>query len=148
MYDLDSPLDLKVNKVEVCTAQGSTYEQDLTKQGFTMRKWQPATYQECVDELLDPKSDVYAVASDDVLLAGYANDRPGKLKLLENGRGTEGYGVAMRLGDGTLKHKVCEGLQDILTGSGWEEMYEEHLAGLMKNKPQPRKPQPPECAKP
>lgn len=144
-YDLASATDLKENKVEVCTAQGSTYE-DLGKEGFTMRPNQLATYQECVDELLDPKSDVYAVASDDILLAGYANARPGDLKMLENGRGTEDYGVAMRFDERTLRNEVCSALGEVLATDAWDEMYEEHLTGLMKNRPKPRQPQPPECA--
>ncbi|WP_436736985.1 serine/threonine-protein kinase [Streptomyces sp. BBFR102] len=144
-YELEEAADLKEHKVEVCTAQGSTYE-NLGEEGFTMRPSQPATYRKCVDELLDPGSGVYAVASDDVVLAGLADGRQGEVKLLENGRGTEDYGIAMRKGEEILRNEVCLALQQVLSTDAWDVMYEKHLAPLMKGRPKPRQPESPNCA--
>ncbi|MDA4890103.1 bifunctional serine/threonine-protein kinase/glutamate ABC transporter substrate-binding protein [Streptomyces sp. MS2A] len=144
-YDLDEAADVQKYQVEVCTARDSTYVDHLQRQGYAIGKWQPDTYEECVDRLLDEDSKVYAVASDDVLLAGYAQRDPAHLKLLTSGYGTEPYGVAMEQGDPLLKSMVCSGLQEVLAGKEWSEMYMKNLAPLTGRKTAPRKPKPMTC---
>ncbi|MFE5962992.1 serine/threonine-protein kinase [Streptomyces rubiginosohelvolus] len=144
-YTINDSSDLRDLGVEVCTARESTYEKALPKQGFTMAKSQPNTYQDCLDKLLDPESDVYAVASDDIILAGYVEANPGKVRRLENIQGAEGYGVAMRPGTPTLKREVCSALRTILAGRVWEDMYKENLSGLVGNKNPPGRPELTEC---
>ncbi|MFD8452616.1 serine/threonine-protein kinase [Streptomyces coelicoflavus] len=139
-YDLDEAADVQKHQVEVCTARDSTYMNHLGRQGYAIGKWQPDTYRECVDRLLDENSNVYAVASDDVLLAGYAQRDPTHLKLLTSGEGTEPYGVAMEQGTPLLTSKVCSGLQEVLAGKEWSEMYMKNLAPLTGRKTAPRKP--------
>ena len=140
-YDLGEAVDVKRNQVEVCTARDSTYADRLKEDGYTTGKWQPDTYKECVERLLDKRSSVYAVASDDVLLAGYAQNDPAHLKLLPSGAGTEPYGVAMRKNDPLLKSKVCSGLQEILGGKEWAEMYMKDLSPLTGRKTAPSRPE-------
>ncbi|MFF2861290.1 serine/threonine-protein kinase [Streptomyces rubiginosohelvolus] len=144
-YTINDSSDLRDLGVEVCTARESTYEKALPKQGFTMAKSQPNTYQDCLDKLLDPESDVYAVASDDIILAGYVQANPGKVRRLENIQGAEGYGVAMRPGTPTLKREVCSALRTILAGRVWEDMYKENLSGLVGDKNPPGRPELTEC---
>ncbi|RPK93597.1 Serine/threonine-protein kinase StkP [Streptomyces sp. ADI98-10] len=144
-YTINDSSDLADLGVEVCTARESTYEQALPKQGFTMAKSQPNTYQDCLDKLLDPKSDVYAVASDDIILAGYVEANPGKVRRLENIQGAEGYGVAMRPETPILKGEVCAALRTILDGRIWEDMYKENLSGLVGDKNPPGRPDLTEC---
>ncbi|MER6164154.1 bifunctional serine/threonine-protein kinase/glutamate ABC transporter substrate-binding protein [Streptomyces violaceorubidus] len=145
-YDLDEAVDVKRNEVEVCTARDSTYADRLKEDGYTTGKWQPDTYKECVERLLDKRSSVYAVASDDVLLAGYAQNDPAHLKLLPSGAGTEPYGVAMRKDDPLLKSKVCSGLREILAGKEWSEMYMKDLSPLTGRKTAPSRPEPRPCS--
>lgn len=144
-YTINDSSDLRDLGVEVCTARESTYEKALPKQGFTMAKSQPNTYQDCLDKLLDPESDVYAVASDDIILAGYVKANPGKVRRLENIQGAEGYGVAMRPKSPLLKDEVCSALRTILAGRIWEDMYKENLAGLVGNENPPGRPDLTEC---
>ncbi|MFG3406905.1 serine/threonine-protein kinase [Streptomyces sp. NPDC048142] len=144
-YTINDSSDLVDLGVEVCTARESTYEKTLPKQGFTLAKSQPNTYQDCLDKLLDPKSDVYAVASDDIILAGYVEANPGKVRRLENIQGAEGYGVAMRPKTPILKGEVCSALRTILDGRIWEDMYKENLSGLVGNKNPPGRPDLTEC---
>jgi ABC-type amino acid transport substrate-binding protein len=126
---------LKDEKVEVCTAKGSTYAKDLPSLGFTLMPSLPATYQYCLDQLLSEKTTIYAVASDDAVLAGYAQS--GAVKMLDTIEGTEEYGVAMRSGTPALKKKVCSAVAAILEDTpGWNSMYENNLAHLL-NKPTP-----------
>jgi ABC-type amino acid transport substrate-binding protein len=144
-YTINDSSDLRDLGVEVCTARDSTYEKALPKQGFTLAKSQPNTYQDCLDKLLDPESDVYAVASDDIILAGYVEANPGKVRRLENIQGAEGYGVAMRPKTPVLKGEVCSALRTILDGRTWEDMYKENLSGLVGNKNPPGRPDLTEC---
>ncbi|MDT0488360.1 transporter substrate-binding domain-containing protein, partial [Streptomyces sp. DSM 41640] len=115
------------------------------KRGFTMTDSQPNTYQDCLDKLLDVTSDVYAVASDDIILAGYEKANPGKVRRLENIQGAEGYGVAMRPKSPLLKGEVCAALRDVLAGKVWEDMYRKNLSGLMGKKNPPGRPDLTEC---
>ncbi|GAA4004719.1 bifunctional serine/threonine-protein kinase/glutamate ABC transporter substrate-binding protein [Streptomyces marokkonensis] len=145
-HDLNSAADVKTKHVQVCTARDSTYASRLRKEGYTTGKWQPDSYKECVDRLLDEQSKVYAVASDDVLLAGYANDDPKNLKLLPSGAGTEPYGVALPKDKPLLKSKVCSGLQEVLAGDEWSEMYMKDLSALTGRKTPPSKPELQPCS--
>ncbi|MFE9926065.1 serine/threonine-protein kinase [Streptomyces sp. NPDC005774] len=144
-YKIKDSSDLKDLGVAVCTARDSTYEKTLPEQGFTMAKSQPNTYQDCLDKLLDEKSDVYAVASDDIILAGYLKANPGKVRLLENIQGAEGYGVAMRPENKLLKREVCSALRTVLAGKTWDEMYVKNLSDLMDDKAPPGRPDLTEC---
>ncbi|MFT9665780.1 protein kinase domain-containing protein [Streptomyces rhizosphaericola] len=144
-YTIRDSSDLRRLGVEVCTARDSTYEKELPKRGFTMTESQPNTYQDCLDQLLDVRSDVYAVASDDIVLAGYEKANSGKVRRLENIQGAEGYGVAMRPESPVLKGEVCAALRTILGGKIWEEMYEKNLSALLDNKPPPGRPDLTEC---
>ncbi|MEW9510097.1 serine/threonine-protein kinase [Streptomyces bacillaris] len=144
-YTIRDSSDLRRLGVEVCTARDSTYEKELPKRGFTMTESQPNTYQDCLDQLLDVRSDVYAVASDDIVLAGYEKANPGKVRRLENIQGAEGYGVAMRPKSPVLKGEVCAALRTILGGRTWDEMYEKNLSALLDHKPPPGRPDLTEC---
>ncbi|WP_415957861.1 protein kinase domain-containing protein [Streptomyces sp. 021-4] len=144
-YTINDSSDLRRLGVEVCTARDSTYETELPKRGFTMTESQPNTYQDCLDQLLDVTSDVYAVASDDIILAGYEKANPGKVRRLENIQGAEGYGVAMRPGLPGLKTEVCSALRKILAGKVWEDLYEKNLSALMDNRNPPGRPDLTEC---
>lgn len=144
-YTIKDSSDLRRLGVEVCTARDSTYEKELPKRGFTMTESPPNTYQDCLDRLLDVRSDVYAVASDDIVLAGYEKENSGKVRRLENIQGAEGYGVAMRPKSPVLKGEVCAALRTILGGRTWEEMYENNLSALLDHKPPPGRPDLTEC---
>ncbi|MFD6803497.1 serine/threonine-protein kinase [Streptomyces cyaneofuscatus] len=144
-YTINDSSDLRRLGVEVCTARDSTYETELPKRGFTMTESQPNTYQDCLDQLLDVTSDVYAVASDDIILAGYEKANPGKVRRLENIQGAEGYGVAMRPGSPGLKGEVCSALRTILKGKVWDEMYAKNLSALMDGENPPGRPDLTEC---
>ncbi len=130
--NIEGPNDLKDLGVEVYTQQKSTYWKELPKLGFSMMKSPPASYQRCLEKLLDEDSQVYAVASDDVILAGYEKNNLGKVRRLETIEGTEAYGVAMLPGQPVLKREVCSAVRKILADrKGWESMYQKNLADLL-----------------
>ncbi|WP_326698413.1 serine/threonine-protein kinase [Streptomyces sp. NBC_01754] len=126
---------LIAKKVEVCTAEGSTYARDLPRLGFTLSKSPAKSYRYCLEQLLSKETDVYAVASDDAVLAGYAQSDT--VRMLDPIEGTEKYGVAVRSGTQALKKKVCSAVAAVLEDtSGWNSMFQKNLAPLLK-KPTP-----------
>ncbi|MEU3603467.1 serine/threonine-protein kinase [Streptomyces sp. NPDC006798] len=140
-YVIKDASDLISQRVEVCTARKSTYWGDLPKLGYTMMQSPPASYQRCLEMLLDEKSSVYAIASDDAILAGYIEKNKGKVRKLPNIDGVEKYGVAMLSGQSGLKKEVCSAVRDILADQkGWEAMYRDNLARLIGRDDPPGRP--------
>ncbi|MFB7850816.1 MULTISPECIES: serine/threonine-protein kinase [unclassified Streptomyces] len=142
---IDDSRVLKERELEVCTARGSTYEGWLPKAGYTMTELLPNGYDRCVRDLLDPTSPVYAVSTDDVILAGFVKDDPTELKRLDSSAGAEGYGVAMNPDEKGLKKEVCSALERIMTDGSWEKLYADHLSPLLDRTNPPRKPKMAEC---
>ncbi|MFF3392400.1 serine/threonine-protein kinase [Streptomyces sp. NPDC002669] len=142
---IDDSRVLKKKELEVCTARGSTYEGWLPKAGYTMTELLPNGYDRCVRDLLDPTSPVYAVSTDDVILAGFVKDDPTQLKRLDSSAGAEGYGVAMNPDEKGLKKEVCSALERIMTDGSWEKLYADHLSRLLDRTNPPRKPKMTEC---
>ncbi|MGW2177040.1 serine/threonine-protein kinase [Streptomyces sp. NPDC001732] len=143
---IDDSRVLKEKELEVCTARGSTYEGWLPKAGYTMTKLLPNGYNKCVRDLLDRRSPVYAVSTDDVILAGFVEDNPTELKRLDSSAGAEGYGVAMNPDEKGLKKEVCSALRRIMTDGSWEKLYADHLSPLLNRKNPPNKPKMTECS--
>jgi eukaryotic-like serine/threonine-protein kinase len=135
------------SSAEVCTVRGSTYEDWIVEEGLTPKNHFPAKYKDCVAALLDSGNRVYAVATDDVIVAGYAREYPGTQRL-DSLDGSEPYGVAMLPGQKVLKAEVCGALSKIMKGAGnnsrWARMYEKHLFPLL-GEPAPNEPQLKEC---
>ncbi|MBQ0826174.1 serine/threonine-protein kinase [Streptomyces tagetis] len=129
--------DLKrTSWAEICTARNSVYEPWIEKQGLGGQMTLRAGYDDCVKALLDPNTNVYAVATDDVIVAGLAAKYSAKTKALESLGGSEGYGVAMKAGDRELHDKVCSALSTIMAKpsgqpSRWAGIYDRHLKPLM-----------------
>ncbi|MGW9117465.1 serine/threonine-protein kinase [Streptomyces sp. NPDC055663] len=142
---IDDSRMLRNKQFEVCTARSSTYESWLPKAGYNMTESLPNGYDRCVRDLLDPASSVYAVSTDDVILAGFVKDKPTELKRLDSGPGAEGYGVAMKPDEKGLKREVCSALKKIMTDGVWEQLYADHLAPLLNRASPPNKPKLAEC---
>lgn len=143
---IDDSRMLRNEQFEVCTARGSTYESWLPKAGYHMTASLPNGYDRCVRDLLDPTSSVYAVSTDDVILAGFVENNPSQLKRLDSGPGAEGYGVAMKPDEKGLKGEVCSALKKIMTDGVWEQLYADHLVPLLNRKNPPNKPKLTECS--
>lgn len=125
-----------------CTAMDSTYEDWSESNGVPLTRPLPSTYDKCVEKLLDPRSDVYALITDHVIVEGLADSHPGETKALERTFDGEAgdYGVGLKEGNGALKKKVCDALEEIMTSSAgtWRDLYDEHLL-IPPAEPPPRK---------
>ncbi|MFK0121344.1 serine/threonine-protein kinase [Streptomyces sp. NPDC090994] len=129
---------------EVCTARESVYVPWLEKAGLADRMALRAGYEDCVKALLDPKTDVYAVATDDVIVAGLADKYDAQTKALESLGGSEGYGVAVDGEERQLRQEVCEALSAVMAKSPgetsrWSAVYTRHLQPIM-DRPAPEEP--------
>ncbi|MFF2653546.1 serine/threonine-protein kinase [Streptomyces sp. NPDC058045] len=133
--------DLQHDKTaDVCTARKSVYVPWVKKEHMSDQLVVRAGYEDCVKALLDPKTRVYAVATDDVIVAGLADKYSAKTKALESLSGSEGYGVAMSGKDEGLHGEVCRALTDITAKSPghtsrWADLYNKHLKPLMGGAP-------------
>ncbi|MEV0786472.1 protein kinase [Streptomyces sp. NPDC050423] len=135
---IDSLQSLKNDRnAEVCTAAGSAYEGWIKRQGITPEKSYPAGYEKCAEEVTTKGNNVYAMVTDDVIVAGYAR-KIANTKMAETfDGGVEGCGVAMRPGEKTLKREVCQALEEIMKKSDdggpskWMKLYDKHLRDIM-----------------
>ncbi|MER5748153.1 serine/threonine-protein kinase [Streptomyces sp. NPDC002225] len=143
---IDDSRMLKEKQYEVCTARSSTYESWLPTAGYHMTGSLPNGYDRCVRDLLDPRSSVYAVSTDDVILAGFVKRNPDRLKRLDSGPGAEGYGVAMKPDEKGLKREVCASLRKIMDDGEWQRLFNKYLGPLLDRPDPPNKPEMTECA--
>ncbi|MFI6944749.1 serine/threonine-protein kinase [Streptomyces sp. NPDC050422] len=149
--NIDSRHDLENDKsAEVCTAAGSTYEQWIKDEGVTPEKNFPSGYEECAKEVTTKGNNVYAMATDDVIVAGYAS-KFGNTKMVDTfDGGAKGYGVAMDPSEKGLKREVCRALSEIMKKrnggpSKWMELYNKHLKPLMPDEYKVEEPKLTEC---
>lgn len=149
--NIDSRHDLENDKsAEVCTAAGSTYEQWIKDEGVTPEKNFPSGYEECAKEVTTKGNNVYAMATDDVIVAGYAS-KYGNTKMVDTfDGGAKGYGVAMDPSEKGLKREVCRALSKIMERreggiSKWRELYDQHLKPLMPDEYKVEEPALTEC---
>lgn len=126
----------------VCTARNSDYVAWLKDEGLGDRTEVRDGYEKCVDALLDPKTRVYAVATDDVIVAGLAaqdqavHGDAARTKALPSLSGSENYGVAMDPKERGLHREVCTALSAIMKASPgrpsqWATIYDHHLKSIM-----------------
>ena len=121
------PEDSDVTGVEdlagttVCTATGSTYEENLKTNAPEAKLRLVDTYSECL-ELIQTDS-VDAVSTDDVILTGMIISDD-SLKLVGDGYTTEPYGVGIAEGDTEFKEFVDGVVSDYISDGRWAAAYE------------------------
>jgi ABC-type amino acid transport substrate-binding protein len=132
------PEDSDVTGVEdlagttVCTATGSTYEENLKTSAPEAKLRLVDTYSECL-ELIQTDS-VDAVSTDDVILTGMIISDD-SLKLVGDGYTTEPYGVGIAEGDTEFKEFVDGVVSDYISDGRWAAAYENWI-GQYTGEPQ------------
>ena len=104
----------------LCSVSGSTpaqkvqaeYAADVALQEF-------GTYSECVEALRSGTVD--AVTTDNVILAGYAAQFPGELKVVGNGFSEENYGIGLAKGDEEGTTALNEAIQEMIDSGAWAD---------------------------
>lgn len=111
-----------LNGKDLCTVAGTTSAANITQkypEGRINLKELPR-YSDCVDALAN--SQVDAVTTDDVILAGFAAQPQysGVLKVVGKGFSDETYGVGIKKGDSALVDKVNAALKQYVQDGSWK----------------------------
>ena len=109
-----------LNGRDLCSVPGTTSAANVVQryQGRIQLKELPR-FSDCVQALAD--SQVDAVTTDDVILAGYAAEPQyrGALKVVGEGFSDESYGVGVRKGDTALRDQVNAALKQYVADGSW-----------------------------
>ncbi|WP_395726678.1 glutamate ABC transporter substrate-binding protein [Nakamurella sp.] len=108
----------------LCSVTGSTsaqkvkdnYAADVALQEY-------GTYTECVEALRSGAVD--AVTTDNVILAGYAAQYPGELKLVGKGFSTENYGIGLKKGDTAGTESINAAIAAMIADGSWKQALED-----------------------
>jgi glutamate transport system substrate-binding protein len=97
-------------------------------------------YSECVKSLV--QGDVDAVTTDDVILAGYAAQKPykGVLRVVGKGFSDESYGVGIKKGDSEMVTKVNDALKKYVSDGSWKRSLEKNVGPSGYTIPKPPTP--------
>ncbi|MFC9834904.1 glutamate ABC transporter substrate-binding protein [Rhodococcus sp. NPDC127530] len=121
--DITGPDSLNGGK-KLCSVTGSTpaqkvkdtYAQDVQLQEFD-------TYSACVEALRNGAVD--AVTTDDIILAGYAAQYPGELKVVGEPFTEERYGIGLAKGDDETRAKINDAIEAMIADGSWERAFNE-----------------------
>lgn len=108
----------------VCTAAGSTYEENLTENAPDAELRLVDSYSECLE--LVQTGAVDAVSTDDVILTGMIIQDE-SLKLVGEGYTIEPYGAGLVEGDTEFGEFVSSVIEDVKSDGRWEAMYQEWI---------------------
>ncbi|GAB2546439.1 glutamate ABC transporter substrate-binding protein [Nocardia heshunensis] len=122
---IDQPEDLDGRTV--CTAEGST-SADKIRRSFAhnVKLSTRDTYAQCVSDLIAGTID--AVTTDDVILAGYAHEHPGVLRVVGHRFTRERYGVGVHKGDLDLQNRITSAIRLMIDDGSWRRAMEANLA--------------------
>ena len=82
-----------------------------------------ARYSECVEALKSGAVD--AVTTDDVILAGYAAQYPGELKVVGKGFSDENYGIGLKKGDTAGTAAINAAIAKMIADGSWKKALED-----------------------
>jgi ABC-type amino acid transport substrate-binding protein len=113
-----------LNGKKVCSAQGSTSEQNVAEKAPQAELLSLPAYSSCVSAMKDGRVD--AVSTDDIILAGFAaSDKD--LKLVGGQFTTENYGIGVKKGKTDLVQFIDALLAKMLQDGRWEALYKKYL---------------------
>lgn len=99
-----------LNGKKVCSVQGSTSLTNVkTKAAQADVSITFDKYSLCVEALLDGR--VQAVTTDNVILLGFVNDQPEKVRLVNKPFTQEPYGIGLKKGDATFRSWINDQLE-------------------------------------
>ncbi len=77
------------------------------------------TYADCIDPLLNGTID--AVTTDDVILAGFAAQHPGELKVVGKGFTDENYGIGLKKDDAAGTAAINAAIAKMIADGTWKQ---------------------------
>ncbi|RVX40398.1 amino acid ABC transporter substrate-binding protein (PAAT family) [Nonomuraea polychroma] len=107
-----------LNGKKLCSVAGSTPAQKVkTEYAKQVQLQEERTYSACVDRVLGGQLD--ALTTDNVILAGYAAQHAGKLKVVGKPFSTEKYGIGLKKDDTAGRKAVNDALQKMFSDGSW-----------------------------
>jgi len=122
--DIVGPESLQNNK-KLCSASGSTPAQRIKDKYQGVQLQQYDTYSECVEALENGAID--AVTTDAVILAGYAAQSRGTMKVVGQPFSTELYGIGLSKNDTDLRGKINDAVQKMIDGGQWKAAFDKNI---------------------
>ncbi len=127
---ITGPEDLEGKKV--CSVAGSTSEKNIAEYGVELITTD--TYSNCLEPLR--QDNVVAVTTDNVILAGLADQNPGEFEVISNPFTEEPYGIGLGFGDTEFRNWINDLLEEIYADGRWAEAWEA-TAGTVLKTPEP-----------
>lgn len=117
-----------LNGKKLCSVAGSTSAQKV-KDSYAkeVQLQEERTYSACVDRVLGGQLD--AITTDNVILAGYAAQHTGKLKVVGKTFSTEKYGIGLKKDDSAGRKAVNEALTKMFADGSWKKALETSFGG-------------------
>lgn len=113
---------------KVCTAQGSTSQQNLVARNPAAVLVLRDTYSECATALL--QGEVDAVTTDQDILAGYAHQSAGLFRILNKPFSDEHYGIGIHKADQVFRAFLNRRLGEIQANGDWNRATRYSLANI------------------
>ncbi|GGK95356.1 glutamate ABC transporter substrate-binding protein [Nocardia jinanensis] len=107
----------------VCSVTGSTPAQNIQKKYPDTQLQTYDTYSLCLEGL--NSGAVAAVTTDDIILAGYASQAPGKYKVVGEKFTTENYGIGLKKGDQDTRNKINDAIAEMISSGAWDTAFQE-----------------------
>jgi glutamate transport system substrate-binding protein len=127
---IKGPEDLKDKKV--CSVAGSTSEKNIAKYGVELSTTD--TYSNCLEPLRSGK--VIAVTTDNVILAGLADQNQGEFEVLNKPFTQEPYGIGLKKDDTQFRNFINDVLEKSYDNGTWKKAWED-TAGKVLPTPEP-----------
>ncbi|MEV0359869.1 glutamate ABC transporter substrate-binding protein [Nocardia sp. NPDC050697] len=103
---------------KLCSVKGSTPAQNVKdKYANDVQLQEYDTYSLCVEALRSGSVD--AVTTDDIILAGFAAQSPGQLKVVGKPFTTENYGIGLKKGDQETRDAVNDAIEAMIADGSW-----------------------------
>ncbi len=128
--DIQGPEDLADKAV--CTVSGSTSEKNIAE--YTTNVIATDTYSNCLGPLRS--GEVAAVTTDNVILAGLADQNEGEFEVLDKPFTEEPYGIGLKKDDTEFRNFIIDVLEESFEDGSWAEAWEA-TAGKVLSTPEP-----------
>ncbi len=128
--DIQGPEDLADKAV--CTVSGSTSEKNIAE--YTTNVIATDTYSNCLGPLRS--GEVAAVTTDNVILAGLADQNEGEFEVLDKPFTEEPYGIGLKKDDTEFRNFINDVLEESFEDGSWAEAWEA-TAGKVLSTPEP-----------
>jgi glutamate transport system substrate-binding protein len=107
----------------LCSVTGSTPAQNIADEYPEVQLQPFDTYSACVESLRNGAID--AVTTDDIILAGYASQYPGELKVVGEPFTTENYGIGLAKDDTEGRNQINDAIEEMVSSGAWAAAFEE-----------------------